>query len=159
AANLHHTNIVPVHFVGCDRGVHYYAMQLIEGCTLASIIGQLRRDSTIGTDEQLDCHASFSPAALMPLSGNPDPGRPMEGGLAPNQVTVASPAADADTPPAHDPFTPLPHLSTEVRSRRSGIEAQKPETRRSCDDAVSGRGSGYVRRSALFNRSSAKSCK
>src|SRR5262249_34952110 len=26
AACLHHTNIVPVHFVGSDRGVHYYAM-------------------------------------------------------------------------------------------------------------------------------------
>src|SRR5438067_818302 len=26
AACLHHPNIVPVHGVGCDRGVHYYAM-------------------------------------------------------------------------------------------------------------------------------------
>ncbi|MHC4137750.1 MAG: serine/threonine protein kinase, partial [Planctomycetota bacterium] len=26
AAHLHHTNIVPVYAVGCDRGVHYYAM-------------------------------------------------------------------------------------------------------------------------------------
>jgi hypothetical protein len=31
AAHLHHTNIVPVYAVGCDRGVHYYAMQFIEG--------------------------------------------------------------------------------------------------------------------------------
>ena len=31
AAHLHHTNIVPVYFVGSERGVHYYAMQLIEG--------------------------------------------------------------------------------------------------------------------------------
>src|SRR5262249_51251888 len=29
AAQLHHTNIVPVYFVGCERGVHYYAMQYI----------------------------------------------------------------------------------------------------------------------------------
>ena len=35
AACLHHTNIVPVHAVGCERGVHYYAMQFIEGQTLA----------------------------------------------------------------------------------------------------------------------------
>src|SRR4029077_9793733 len=28
AAQLHHTNIVPVFGVGCERGVHYYAMQL-----------------------------------------------------------------------------------------------------------------------------------
>jgi serine/threonine protein kinase len=31
AAQLHHANIVPVYAVGCDRGTHYYAMQLIYG--------------------------------------------------------------------------------------------------------------------------------
>ena len=31
AAHLHHQNIVPVYAVGCERGVHYYAMQFIEG--------------------------------------------------------------------------------------------------------------------------------
>jgi serine/threonine protein kinase/tetratricopeptide (TPR) repeat protein len=43
AACLHHTNIVPVHFVGCERGVHFYAMQLIDGQTLAALIRQLRQ--------------------------------------------------------------------------------------------------------------------
>jgi tetratricopeptide (TPR) repeat protein len=38
AAGLHHTNIVPVFGVGSDRGVHYYAMQLIEGQSLAEAI-------------------------------------------------------------------------------------------------------------------------
>ncbi|HEV3204533.1 MAG TPA: serine/threonine-protein kinase, partial [Gemmataceae bacterium] len=42
AAHLHHTNIVPVHAVGCERGVHYYAMQFIEGQTLAAVIQQWR---------------------------------------------------------------------------------------------------------------------
>jgi hypothetical protein len=41
-AHLHHTNIVPVHTVGCERGVHYYAMQFIEGQTLAAVIAELR---------------------------------------------------------------------------------------------------------------------
>ena len=45
AAQLHHTNIVPVHYVGCERGVHFYAMQFIEGHTLASVIAELRRRS------------------------------------------------------------------------------------------------------------------
>ena len=31
AAQLHHQNIVPVYAVGCERGTHYYAMQLIDG--------------------------------------------------------------------------------------------------------------------------------
>jgi serine/threonine protein kinase len=44
AALLHHTHIVPIHAVGCERGVHFYAMQLIEGQSLASIIEQLRND-------------------------------------------------------------------------------------------------------------------
>src|SRR5262249_12207522 len=43
AAQLHHTNIVPVYGVGCERGVHYYAMQFIEGRTLAALIGELCR--------------------------------------------------------------------------------------------------------------------
>jgi serine/threonine protein kinase len=37
AAHLHHPHIVPVYFVGCERGVHYYAMQLIEGQNLAAV--------------------------------------------------------------------------------------------------------------------------
>ncbi len=42
AAGLHHTNIVPVYAVGSERGVHYYAMQFIEGRTLAEVVAQLR---------------------------------------------------------------------------------------------------------------------
>src|SRR5579883_1762268 len=42
AAQLHHTNIVPVHAVGCERGVHFYAMQLIEGQSLAQILRSIR---------------------------------------------------------------------------------------------------------------------
>src|SRR5262245_7560053 len=39
AAGLHHEHIVPVFAVGCDRGVHFYAMQFIEGQTLAALLG------------------------------------------------------------------------------------------------------------------------
>lgn len=42
AAQLHHTNIVPVHAIGCERGVHFYSMQLIEGRPLDRVIGELR---------------------------------------------------------------------------------------------------------------------
>jgi serine/threonine protein kinase len=45
AAHLHHTNIVPVFATGCERGVHYYAMQFIDGHTLASVIADLRVQS------------------------------------------------------------------------------------------------------------------
>src|SRR5213078_3865957 len=51
AAHLHHTNIVPVYFVGEERGVHYYAMQFIEGQSLAALLDELRRsrNSELGT--------------------------------------------------------------------------------------------------------------
>ena len=42
AAQLHHAHIVPVFTVGCQDGVHFYAMQLIEGQSLAMMIEQNR---------------------------------------------------------------------------------------------------------------------
>jgi serine/threonine protein kinase/WD40 repeat protein len=43
AARLHHTNIVPVHEVGEAQGIHYYAMQYIQGQSLDEILLELRR--------------------------------------------------------------------------------------------------------------------
>jgi serine/threonine protein kinase len=51
AAHLHHTNIVPVYAVGCDRGTHYYAMQLIDGRSLAAVVRELRRGAGLEADE------------------------------------------------------------------------------------------------------------
>jgi serine/threonine protein kinase/WD40 repeat protein len=42
-ARLHHTNIVPVHDVGEHEGVHYFAMQFIQGQSLDEVIAALRR--------------------------------------------------------------------------------------------------------------------
>ena len=46
AALLHHEHIVPVFGIGCDHGVHYYAMQFIDGRPLTEIIRDLRPVST-----------------------------------------------------------------------------------------------------------------
>jgi serine/threonine protein kinase len=64
AAMLHHPHIVPVYGVGCERGVHYYAMQLIEGQSLAAVIEGLRGPPASGR------HAPHAP------SGPSDPSRP-----------------------------------------------------------------------------------
>jgi len=73
AAQLHHTNIVPVYAVGCERGVHYYAMQLIEGQNLADVIAHLRpKDSAPG----------------LPPTGPPE--TPAAGARAPTTLTGAA---------------------------------------------------------------------
>ena len=53
-AQLHHTNIVPVYYVSCERGVHFYAMQYIDGHSLATAIAELRgRADDVPTKPQL----------------------------------------------------------------------------------------------------------
>ena len=42
AATLDHPNIVPVHAVGNERGIYYYAMSLVDGQTLAEMIHHLQ---------------------------------------------------------------------------------------------------------------------
>ena len=43
AAQLHHTNIVPVFGVGEQDGLHYYAMQYISGLGLDTVIEEVKR--------------------------------------------------------------------------------------------------------------------
>ena len=45
AAHLRHPHIVPIHVVGCEGGVHFLAMQFVDGPSLADVI---RRRSTLG---------------------------------------------------------------------------------------------------------------
>src|SRR5438105_446479 len=53
AAHLHHQHIVPVYYVGCERGIHFYVMQFIEGQTLDGVIADLRRLSGVNGASQL----------------------------------------------------------------------------------------------------------
>ena len=39
---LHHEHIVPIFGIGCDQGIHYFAMQFIDGRSLADVIRALR---------------------------------------------------------------------------------------------------------------------
>ncbi|MDY3562839.1 serine/threonine protein kinase [Gemmata sp. JC673] len=61
AAQLHHTHIVPVFAVGAERGVHYYAMQFIDGQSLSQLLSDLRAADA-------DAKASGAPT---PLAGGP----------------------------------------------------------------------------------------
>ncbi len=74
AACLHHANIVPVYFVGCERSVHFYAMQFIEGQSLAELITAQRHDPASGGRKPPDgkhqgAYAPRSPgAATQPIA-------------------------------------------------------------------------------------------
>jgi serine/threonine protein kinase/Flp pilus assembly protein TadD len=51
AAHVEHAHIVPVYAVGEDNGVHYYAMQLIEGQSLAAMLADVQPAATMRTAE------------------------------------------------------------------------------------------------------------
>jgi serine/threonine protein kinase len=44
AATLDHPGIVSIYSVGCERGVHFFAMQFVEGQSLAEVIAELQCD-------------------------------------------------------------------------------------------------------------------
>ena len=74
AAQLHHPNIVPVFAVGGERGVHYYAMQFIDGQPLDRAIAELR---SRGAGRRV-CRVRRTPVRT-----HASPGRtPADGGLA-----------------------------------------------------------------------------
>ncbi len=106
AAHLNHANVVPVYAVGCERGVHYYAMQYIEGQSLSALVEELRRiegragDDAARRNEEAFALASelasgrFAPAVTATLPGTqtepegcPPSGEPGE------TVALASPMA------------------------------------------------------------------
>jgi tetratricopeptide (TPR) repeat protein len=85
AACLHHAHIVPVFAVGQERGVHFYAMQLIEGRTLAALIAELRQTERQGA----------SSARPEPSTTDSPPVRevpPAAAGTAPQGATATVPA-------------------------------------------------------------------
>jgi WD40 repeat protein/serine/threonine protein kinase len=99
AAQLHHTNIVPVFGVGCERGVHYYAMQFIEGGTLARVISELcRLDGSGSSDEPQDGAVSALAESLASGRLVADGPRPADdtptATYTPSPAPVAAPARD-----------------------------------------------------------------
>src|SRR5262249_36778468 len=80
AARLHHTNIVPVFGVGEHDGVHFFAMQYIQGQGLDVVLEEVKRlrgrPGPAGSDGAAERPAASSAAQGL-LSGQ-FPGRPAE---------------------------------------------------------------------------------
>ena len=72
AALLHHPNIVPVFAVGCERGVHFYAMQLIDGQSLALLIRQLRRQAGFRAPEDMSSASGIHSSHVLGAEANSD---------------------------------------------------------------------------------------
>ena len=62
AARLHHTHIVPVFAVGEQAGVHYYAMQFIQGRGLDAVFSKLRAEATGAVTITLEAAAGVATA-------------------------------------------------------------------------------------------------
>jgi WD40 repeat protein/serine/threonine protein kinase len=78
AATLHHAHIVAVYSVGTERGVHFYAMELIDGRSLAEVLEELR-----GPDHEPPSGTTLVVGGAVPVDCDfsirlePDPGHPL----------------------------------------------------------------------------------
>jgi serine/threonine protein kinase len=100
AASLHHPNIVPVYAVGAERGVHFYAMQLIEGQNLAALIEDLRRVDGAGESNGSRTQASLPPTGPYVATiraGSPPVGARSPDPAPPDDATHPSLAAELST--------------------------------------------------------------
>jgi serine/threonine protein kinase/Flp pilus assembly protein TadD len=119
AAHLHHTNIVPVYGIGCERGVHYYAMQYIDGQTVAAIIADLRRLSGRDADTKHDPDGPAAEVTKDLASGRWAPANRAKECLA-GSATVApaaAPSAQAGTGISSGGARPIAVASTEPSTR------------------------------------------
>ncbi len=126
AAHLHHQHIVPVYGVGNDRSVHYYAMQYIEGHTLAALIADLRRLAR-RAKEEIAVPTPAPPVlianALRPAP-DPQPTGPYPTPPAPSSPPAGVPSVSVEFPrPGDLASTPFPvgGLSTEQSYRGPGF--------------------------------------
>jgi WD40 repeat protein/serine/threonine protein kinase len=90
AAKLHHTNIVPVFGVGEDKGVHYFAMQFIQGQALNNVLHELKSRRQSGAPESGERaeSASSAPAAACNLALTVTLAEGMETGRFPGKKVV-----------------------------------------------------------------------
>ncbi len=88
AAHLRHEHIVPVYMVGEERGVHYYAMQFVEGRSLAHLIAELRSQEASG---------GCQPLVDSEKQGADTPRSPAVGGQGRSEMISTCPAAVLST--------------------------------------------------------------
>lgn len=123
AAQLHHPNIVPIHGVGCERGVHYYAMQFIEGRTVRAAIDELmdiddegRRavPPTVGSSTTI---SQFDGNSGRKRGENCDPWKPLAQSPCENSKPVGAanlPGSSIDSKRTHDRIREIVRLGVQA---------------------------------------------
>ena len=146
AAKLRHPNIVIVHSVGCDRGIHHFAMDLIEGQSLAEIIAELRQVEGLDPTEPSRVSKVSGDTTLKLLLEHREPLEP--GTPAPSPLTALPGRGEVKRKRRWVlPFFPSPpHGEARVRGRGQPREAIS-QTRNS---ASSTRGRAHSRAAAVL---------
>ncbi len=134
AAQLHHTNIVPVFGVGEQNGLHYYAMQFIAGLGLDAVIDEVKRlrhatraahpptppDTRQGPDGSAPTAAAIARSLVTEAFTAPSPVRVSSSTIEP--APPAGPSADVDDP-SFRLSAESPVLSSEAALSASGISS------------------------------------
>jgi eukaryotic-like serine/threonine-protein kinase len=132
AAGLNHRHIVAVYAVGCDRGLNYFAMQLIDGSSLASVIRE--RCRAFG--------ASLGPG-VMPT------GR-CDGPI--DEADAARPEASARTPLPEGVDAP----GADGRASLTGLASEGPITLQREERGISSQHLAYFREAARLGAQAAE---
>jgi serine/threonine protein kinase len=118
AALLQHPRVVPVHAVGSFDDVPYYAMQFIEGASLAELVAEMRRLEGLGADDPARPNRAegISSLARGLLSGRFAPQDPEDEGGRPDDTRVAeAPARPGREGPAERGRGPRPLAGAAAR--------------------------------------------
>ena len=76
SASLQHPNIVSIYGVGCERAVHFYAMDLIEGADLASVVADIHSPKPASPTPSEPSERQADTSASARLSTEADSSRP-----------------------------------------------------------------------------------
>jgi serine/threonine protein kinase len=88
AASLDHPNVVKVYGVGCERGVHFIALQFVDGRSMADLIRERR----------------YGPTTDPPPIGDPDPTRTFAADMTDHTPKVTRPTATSPKTPLDAAF-------------------------------------------------------
>jgi serine/threonine protein kinase len=131
AAMLHHSNIVPVFGVGEHEGVHYYAMQFIQGQSLDAVLREVKRLRG-GAPAPPECRSEHDPALAKSVAAELVSGHFAQKSEAPAETEFVASSRPTDPAqwPAIDPG-PRPGSSTPSSSivGRSGPSYYKSVAR------------------------------